>query len=103
MKALAVVIGIVFAAAMAVLAVALIFPDRFGDFLRFAKSAANAAIVIAGDDQRAETEAATAFHHFGAAIDEHDLLRRVASRGCGSVGVAGIASSACITLVCHEF
>ncbi len=33
MKALAVVIGIVFAAAVAALAVALIFPDRFGDYL----------------------------------------------------------------------
>jgi protein-export membrane protein SecD len=33
MKALAVVIGIVFAAAVAVLAVAMAFPDRFGDYL----------------------------------------------------------------------
>jgi protein-export membrane protein SecD len=33
MKALAVVIGIVFAAAVAVLAAAMIFPDRFGDYL----------------------------------------------------------------------
>jgi protein-export membrane protein SecD len=33
MKALAVVIGIVFAAAVAALAVALAFPDRFGDYL----------------------------------------------------------------------
>jgi hypothetical protein len=33
MKALAVVIGVVFAVAVAALAVALAFPDRFGDYL----------------------------------------------------------------------
>jgi hypothetical protein len=34
--------------------------------------------VIACDNQRAETESASAFHDFRAAIDEHDLFGRIA-------------------------
>ena len=56
------------------------FADRFRDFIRLAKSAADFAVVIARHNQRAEAETPTAFHDLGATIDEHDFLGRVTLR-----------------------
>jgi hypothetical protein len=56
------------------------FPDRFGDFVRFAETDADLPIVIARDNQRTKAETPAAFYDLGATVDEDDLLGRIAPR-----------------------
>ena len=48
--------------------------DGIGHFAGLAQTNPDAAVLVADDDQRAEIEPASAFDHFGGAVDEHDLL-----------------------------
>src|SRR3954468_4134065 len=51
--------------------------DRLGDFIGFAEAETDAPLFVARDNEGAEGEAAAAFDHLGAAIDEHDLFGQV--------------------------
>jgi hypothetical protein len=62
--------------------------DRFGNFNRLAQAQADAAMLITGDDERAKTEAASAFDHFGGTIDKHHFFDKL--RGGLFVGAIGI-------------
>src|SRR5580658_5523623 len=48
--------------------------NRLGHFVGLAETESDQAVVIAGDHQRAEAEAASALHDFRDAVDMHDLL-----------------------------
>ena len=50
--------------------------NRFADFVRLAEAEANAAVLVAGHDQRAEAEATSTLDDLGAAVDEDDFFRR---------------------------
>ena len=64
--------------------------DGIGHFAGFAKADADAALLVAHDHQRAEIESATAFDHFGGAVDEDDLLGQF----LGSPGLSNAESPA---------
>jgi hypothetical protein len=53
------------------------FADGFGNFDRLAQAEADAAVFVAGDDQRAETEAAAAFDDFGGTVDENHFFAQL--------------------------
>ncbi len=59
--------------------------------------------MIPGDDQSAKAETPTAFYDLRAAIDEHDLLGRVAARCRAFVCVTFLPSPAAAVWLCHEF
>ncbi len=49
-------------------------PDGIRDFRRLAEGVTDASTAVTDHHQRAEIETASAFHNFGRAIDEDDLL-----------------------------
>src|ERR1044071_3065776 len=59
------------------------FSDGIGDLAGFAKTNPNAALLVTGDYQSAKAETASAFDHFGGAIDENDLLRQLSHSFAG--------------------
>ena len=48
--------------------------DGFRHFARLAMAETDAALLIAHDDQRGETEAPAALHHLGDTVDVHQLV-----------------------------
>ena len=50
--------------------------DGLAHFVRLAETDADAAVVVTGDDERAEAEAASALDDLCASVDEDHLLRR---------------------------
>ena len=48
--------------------------DGFGHFARFAMAEADAAALVADNDERREAEAPAALHHLGDAVDMHELV-----------------------------
>ena len=69
--------------------------DRLGDLVGLAEAAADLAIVVTGDDQCTEREAASTLHDLGATVDEHDLFGRLTTRRRTAViGVTGTVVAA---------
>ena len=54
------------------------FAYRLGNLIRLAEAISHASFVVASDDQRTETKAASALNYLRAAVDEHHFLCRVA-------------------------
>ena len=52
--------------------------DRFRHFARLAMAEADAALLVADDDERGEAEALAALHHLGDAVDVHELVDELA-------------------------
>src|SRR5581483_211115 len=52
--------------------------DRLRHFARLAVAEADAALLIADDDEGGEAEAAPALHHLGDAVDMHELVDELA-------------------------
>src|SRR6185437_6260248 len=52
--------------------------DGLGHLARLAVTEADAALLVANDDERGEAEAPTALHHLGHAIDMHELVDKLA-------------------------
>ena len=48
--------------------------DRFRHFARLAVAEADAALLVADDDERGKAEAASALHHLGDAVDVNELV-----------------------------
>jgi hypothetical protein len=51
--------------------------DRFRHFARLAVTEADAALLVADDNERGEAEAASALHHFGDAVDVDELVDKL--------------------------
>lgn len=75
------------------------FTDGLGNFVGLAKAAADFALAIASNDERAEAKPATALHYLGASVDEYDLLSKTFF-----VLRVGILFRATLTIVwrCHR-
>ncbi len=67
------------------------FADGLTDLIGLAEAAAHLAVMISGDDQRAEAETPAALDHLGASVDEHHFFGRLATYG--DVALAGVAVS----------
>ena len=67
--------------------------DRFRHFARLAVTEAGAALAVADDDQRGETEALAALHGLGDAVDVDELLDQLLA----AVVVAATAATAIVT------
>ena len=52
--------------------------DRFRHFARLAVAEADAALLVADDDERGKAEAPAALHHLGDAVDVHELVDELA-------------------------
>ena len=52
--------------------------DRFRHFARLAVAEADAALLVADDDERGEAETTAALHHFGDAIDVDQTIHKFA-------------------------
>ena len=50
------------------------FADGIGDFASFAETDANAATLVANNNERAEIKSPSTFDHFGRAVDKNDLF-----------------------------
>src|SRR6266567_2614216 len=61
------------------------FANGVGDLAGFAQANPNAALLVAGNYQRAKAEAAPAFDYFGRAIDENDFFRQLGHALAGGV------------------
>ena len=59
----------------------------------FAKTNADAALFVTNDDQRAEAKTASAFHDFGGAIDENNLLGQFGRRLCHRLPAASVTAA----------
>ncbi len=69
--------------------------DRFGHLARLAVAIADAAFLVADDDERGEAEPAAAFHHFGDAIDMDQAIHEFA------VALLAVAAAPAFTFTRH--
>ena len=81
--------------------------DRLRHFARLAVAEADAALLVADDDQRGEAEAPAALHHLGDAVDVDELVDEFAvalfpSR-CRSRGSRAMSLSVPFGLVARPF
>jgi len=70
--------------------------DRFRNLARLAVAEADAALLVADDDERGEAEAPAAFHHLGHTVDVHELVDKLA------VALFRFAPFT-FTFTCHSF
>src|SRR5687767_13848563 len=74
------------------------FADSIGDFTCLAETDADAALLVANNDESTEAETATTFDDLGGAINKHNLLAQFRSAFAKEVGLAfGPAPSAWTT------
>jgi hypothetical protein len=66
------------------------FADGFGNFDSFSEADADAAMLVARDNERGETKAAAAFDDFGGAVDENDFFAQF-GRAANDVRIAALS------------
>src|SRR3546814_501492 len=62
--------------------------DRFRHFTGLARTVADAALLVADDDQRGKAETPTALHHLGNAVDADQLVDKLVVAAIAAVGTA---------------
>ncbi len=73
--------------------------DRLRHFARLAVAEADAALLVADDDERGEAEAPAALHHLGDAVDVDELVDEFA---VALFAVILAAAASCVLLPCHR-
>ena len=68
--------------------------DRLGHLAGLAVAEADAALLVADDDERGEAEAPAALHHLGDAVDVDELVHELAVALLAIVATVAIAAAA---------
>ena len=71
--------------------------DCLRNFARLAVAETDPALLIADDDERGETEAAAALHHFRDAVDMDQTIDEFA------IALVPVAATAAFAFTCHQF
>jgi hypothetical protein len=73
--------------------------DRFRHFARLAVAEADAALLVADNHERGESEAPAALHHLGDAVDVNELVDKLAV--ALFAGLAAVTLALLLGFTCH--